>query len=322
MSKQVKWGILSAADIAGKFVDSHRLVTDSSIAAVGARTLERAQAFAAKYEILKAYGSYEELLADDEINAIYIATVHSHHARWVKAALEAGKHVLCEKSFALTPEEVEECMALAAEKKLFLMEAMWMRFLPIFSHVHRWMEEGKIGEVKQVRADFSILGENPRLFERKMGGGTLLDTGVYPLNFACMFLGYDPVQVTGAANVQQGVDVAASYTLRYENGGLATLNSAVNVEGPKEGHIVGSKGIIHLHHFWEAERATLWVNEEMVEEATAPHGITGFSYEIQEAVDCILAGKTGSERMPMTDTLKIARIQDTLFRQWGVDFRS
>lgn len=319
----VKWGILSAAEIAEKFVVSNALVENSEIVAVGARTYERAKQFAERNGIAKAYGSYEELLQDAEINAIYVATVHSCHYQWVMAALHAGKHVLCEKSFGLSPDEVIECKNLAEEKGLFLMEAMWMRFLPIFPHVFRWIQEGRIGKVKQVRADFSLAGENPRLFDKAVGGGGLLDTGVYPLNFACMFLGYDPIQVTGVAHVENGVDYGAAYTLLYPDGGLAVLSCAVDFEGGKDARITGTKGYIAFdHHFWEAEKASLFVNGELVEEAAAPHGDTGFCFEIQESVNCILSNKQQSEIMPMSDTLKIANIQAKLFDDWGVSFSS
>ena len=323
--RTIRWGILAAAGIASRFCASNRRVENSVTAAVAARSYEKAEQFAEKNGVPVCYGSYDGLLADESIDAVYVATVHTLHARWVKRALEAGKHVLCEKSFGMSPQEAEECAALAKEKGLFLMEAMWTKFLPIYDDVRLWIDSGLIGRIRQIRADFSFKGSAERLFTPELGGGGLLDTGVYPLNFACMFLGYDPVEVTGTADVRDGVDVASAFTLKYRDGGLALLSCGVNFNGPQDGVITGDCGSIRIKRFWEAEKAELYdENEELVNTAYASHGGAGFSYEIDEAVRCILSGRVQSEVMPMEYTVKISRMQRKLFDVFGIykEYRS
>ena len=321
---RLRWGILSAARIANKFCEGVRSLPDADLAAVGARDGQRAREFAQKWQIPKAYGSYEELVNDPEVDAIYVATTHNFHREHTLLALNAGKPVLCEKPFAINAAESADMVSAARRNRLFLMEAMWTRFFPIMAKVRELVRDGAIGEPRMVQADFGFRGDydpNSRLFDPKLGGGALLDVGIYVVSFASMVLG-EPDRVEGLATLApNGVDEQAAITLGYPSGALASLTTAVRTSTQHEATILGTEGRIRIHpEFWKPERMTLYRNGRDPEDIHLPSTGSGFNYEAAEVARCLRERKLESDVMPLDETLAIMRTLDKLRDRWGIRY--
>ncbi|MDE7279734.1 MAG: Gfo/Idh/MocA family oxidoreductase, partial [Oscillospiraceae bacterium] len=232
MSNTVNWGIMATGKIARTFAKAVLSVSDAKLYACASRTAEKAAKFGKLYGAEKSYGSYEELAADPNIDIVYVASPMSCHYENVKLCFEHGKNVLCEKSITMDSAQLEELIAIAKRKDLFFMEAMWMKCLPSFLKAKEWFTDGKIGEIKAVRADFSNPVEydpTDRLFRADLGGGALLDLGVYPLTLITAFLGYEPKQVLSDVNVDHGVDMDEAVILKYENA-YASMVAGFDIE--------------------------------------------------------------------------------------------
>ena len=283
MKDTIGWGILGAGRIAGKFATESKLVPGTRLVAVGSRSAEKAEEFARQNGVERAYGSYAELVADPDVDAIYVATLHPQHCEHTLLALDAGKAVLCEKPFAVTGREARQMIERARERKLFLMEAMWARFNPITVQVRRWIAEGRIGEPRMVTIDFGFRAAwNPesRLLNPALAGGALLDVGVYVLAYASMVFGR-PAQIQAAAHIgESGVDEQTAMVLKYAGGQIASLTCAVRTPSPQGARIDGTEGAIEIPAFWRAPVARLIRPKEDPVEAT---GDFGFQYEIAEA---------------------------------------
>lgn len=323
MNGTIRWGILSAANIAHKFANSNALVRGSEIIAVAARTLAKAQEFAAMHSIPKAYGSYHELLQDPAIDAVYIATIHPYHAEWVKAAILAGKAVLCEKPLGMTAVQAQECAALAQENGVFLMEGMWAPFLPVYQTIKKWIVDQRIGNPRMVTAEFAFMdphGSEGRLLNPALGGGCLLDLGVYTTYFAGEILGFDPVSVDGIIRkTATGVDGTAVYTLQYKNGAIAALTCGVDYAGANQARIYGEKGSIHIENFSFDPRATLYIDDfPMATDYHREDDKQSFQYEIAHVVDCLNQKLTQSNIIPLSHTIKVAQITDILLKKYGI----
>jgi predicted dehydrogenase len=249
-SSPICWGILGTGAIAKAFAQDLNRLPDAELRAIASRDLSTAQGFATQFDVLRAYGSYEELVQDPEIDVVYIATPHVRHKQDVMMCLEAGKAVLCEKPFALNAQESREMIALARQKQVFCMEAMWMRFMPLVQQVREWVQAGKIGEVRSLTANFGYpvaFDANSRFFSPELGGGTLLDRGIYPLSLAFYLLGV-PSQVTAAATLATtGVDVYSAMQLSYGSGATAVIYSTMRQMTSNEVWIEGTKGVIQIH---------------------------------------------------------------------------
>lgn len=325
MSKVIKWGILGPGGIARHFVEGIPYVQHAEVAAVGSRSLEKAKDFAEKYGIPRFYGSYQELLADPELDIIYVATPHPSHKEYALDCLKAGKAVLVEKPITMNTVEAEELVAYARQAKLFLMEAMWTRFLPVMAQVRSWLAEGRIGDIRMVKADFGFrIGWDPenRLLNPELGGGALLDVGIYTVSLASMIFGCQPEQIRSLAHIgETGVDEQYSLLLGYPGGQTAVLNGAVRTGMPNDAWILGTEGHIHIPEFFMAEFATLTVSsQEPVVYAPDLKG-PGYQYEAAEAVRCLLEGKLESDGMPLDETLGILRILDQVRGQWGLKYK-
>jgi len=315
----VRWGIVCAAKFAHKFVKAEAVVENSRIAAVAARDAGKAEAFAGLHGIPKAYGGYERLFADPEVNAVYIASVHSVHKELILRGLAAGKHVFCEKPLCMNAGEVRECMTAAREKGLFLMEAMALPFLPAHRKIRKWVADGRIGEVRLVRADFSFNDPGPpegRLLAPALGGGALLDIGVYTLHFACGILGYSPTEITGVTRFspETGVDTGGTYSLLYPGGAVAALTCGIDYLGPYDGAVFGTEGKIFVSDFSWPGHLELRSKTALLEAWDFSQGEESYQHEINEAVSCILAGKPESDIMPLWKSLKAAEIIDKLLK--------
>ncbi|MCM3781786.1 Gfo/Idh/MocA family oxidoreductase [Neobacillus mesonae] len=323
MSKTIKWGILGTGWIASQFTKDLAFASNGEAYAVGSRNLDSASRFAAEYGIEKAHGSYEDLVNDSEIDAIYVATPHPFHKENVLLCLRAGKAVLCEKPFTVNAAELEEVVSYAKENKIFLMEGMWTRFLPAIRQVREWIAQEKIGEIKLVKADFGFRADdNPegRLLNPNLGGGALLDAGIYPVSFASMIFGAEPKQVWSTADIgKTGVDEQFSLLFDYGSGKTAQLNGAVRLGLTNEAYIYGTEGYIRIPSFLNAATAVLHVNgnEEVFEDNRTS---LGYAFEAEEVGRCLSEGETESSVIPLEESVAIMKLLDQIRGQWGLRY--
>jgi predicted dehydrogenase len=321
-----RWGILGTGNIASQFAKGLSVLDDAELVAVGSRTAEPARAFGERYGVPRRHASYAELASDPDVDAIYVASPHTYHKEHTLLCLAAGKPVLCEKPFAINAAEAEQMVAAARERGLFLMEAMWTRFLPHIARLRELLAAGAIGEVRQVRADFSFRAEfdpQHRLFNPALGGGGLLDVGIYPAALASMILGA-PAQIAALADLgATGVDEQAALVFGYPAGQLAVLTCATRTNAIHEALILGTRGHIKLHEaWWRPSSLTLSVDGQPDEEF-APEAVgNGYNYEAAEVMRCVRAGRRESEIMPLDETLALARTFDTVREQWGLRYPS
>ncbi|MDB6064892.1 MAG: Oxidoreductase domain protein [Pedosphaera sp.] len=266
MAEKIRWGILGAGNIAGKFAEGLGTLLDAELVAVGSRSQAGADAFAKRFSVARRHASYETLVNDTMVDAIYVSTPHSLHAENILMALEAGKPVLCEKPFTINAREAQTVIAKARAKKLLVMEAMWTRFLPIMVRLREMLAEGIIGEARMLTADFGFRTEARagRLVDPALGGGALLDVGIYPVSLASMLFGV-PSQVTGVADLgPTGVDEQAAVALGHPGGKLALLSTSIRTNTPHEADIVGTLGRLRLHaSWWKGADMTLYFNAHL-----------------------------------------------------------
>ncbi len=323
MTDKIRWGILGPGNIAHKFAKGLAVISDAELVAVGSRSLERANSFADAYSVDARYGSYEELANDRSVDVIYVATPHPFHREHTLLCLEAGKAVLCEKPISINAQTTKDMVNTAREKRIFLMEAMWTRFLPTIVKAREWIADGRIGDVRLVKADFGFrVGWNPasRLLDPNLGGGSLLDVGVYTISLAHLIFGSAPSQVAGLAHLgETGVDEQAGMVLGFQNGGLAVLCSAVRANTPQEARIIGTDGSIHIPDFWHSTTATLSVANEVVDQIDKPFQGSGYEYEAMEVNRCLRAGELESPIMPLQESIEVMETADELRGQWGFE---
>ena len=295
---------------------------DAVCLAVGSRSQASADRFGDKWGIPRRYPTYEALAADPDVDVIYIATPHNLHYENMKLCLNAGKHVLCEKSLTVNAAEAEECMALAKEKGLFLMEAMWMKFMPSIQQMQAWIADGRIGTIRLLQANFAFnipFDPNGRLYDPNLAGGALLDMGIYPSTLAHLVLG-KPERILSAAHLgQTGVDELNTAIWEYADGAQAVLMSTQRLERPCDAFIIGSKGYIKLHeYFWFSQKLTLKQSGQEAEVMQVPYEGNGYGYEVREVHDCLRAGKLESAVVTHADTLEIMTLLDEIRAQWGL----
>lgn len=321
----IRWGIIGAGNISSTFATALNSMRDVKLAAVASRNLNRAEEFAKKFGIDKAYGSYEELAADPEIDVIYIGTPHPEHKENAALCIKHGKAVLCEKSFTLNEKDSLYLTTLAAEHRVFLMEAMWTKFLPVTRKVKEWLKEGRIGELRHIRASFGFHTEfNPdsRLYNPELGGGALLDVGVYPITYVIHMVDCLPEQVLSSAVIgKTGVDERNVILMKFPQGILAELSSAVSAEIGYDAEMIGDKGRIYVPRFWCAEEAMLYNSRNELEETIEfPFQVNGYVHEAEEVNRCLREGLLESKLLPLKDTLSIMRIMDGIRSEWGLKY--
>ncbi len=325
MSKTVRWGILGTGKIARAFAAALKDTPDAVLAGVGSRSIEGAAAFAAEFGGTP-HGSYEALVGAADVDLVYVGTPHPMHVANVRLALEAGKGVLCEKPFTMNRREAGELVALARANNLFLMEAMWTRFLPALAEVRRIVDAGEIGKVTQVIADIGFkadVGPEHRLFNPALGGGALLDIGIYPLSIALALLG--PVaSVAAQADLgPTGVDEQAALVLRHENGGMSVCSCSLRARLPGELTIAGELGHVRMDTlFYRARTVTVARADGSARTVATPYLGNGYVHEIIEAQRCWQAGLVESPGMTHADTLALMGIMDEARRQAGVRYAS
>lgn len=309
------WGIMGTGRIAHTFAQAVNYVSDAQLYAVASRTQEKADDFSKQYNAKVAYGSYEEMVHDENIDIIYIATPMSAHFENCKLCLENGKNVLLEKAVTMNACEFEKLIALAKEKNLFLMEAMWTKCRPTFLKAKEWAKSGLIGDVKMVKADFCNtvkLDKSDRLFAKELGGGAILDLGVYTITFACEFLGYEPKAIHCGKRIgATGVDFDAGIMLEYEDA-FASMTCGFDIPCHNNATVIGTKGRIELGDWFFCTGKARLVSDEgdLIEEIDIPNLCNGYEYEIQEAQKMLFEGKKESELVPLCETLAVMKIMD------------
>lgn len=324
MKEKIRWGILSTGNISKQFARGLRAVADAELLAVGSRTKASADAFGREFGAARCYGSYAELAADPDVDAIYVSTPHPFHKENTILCLEAGKAVLCEKPFAMNAKEAEEMIAIARRNKVFLMEAMWTRYLPAICEVRRLLRANAIGNVRLLQADFGFRAPfNPqsRLFAPELGGGALLDVGVYVVSFASMIFG-KPQNITGLAHLgDTGVDELCTLVLKHDGGAMASLSAAISTTTPHEANLLGTEGRLRIHApFFKAEKISIIRPGKSDEILNFPIAGNGYNYEAAEVGRCLREGHLESETLPLAETLEIMRSMDEARHQWGLKY--
>lgn len=321
---KIRWGILGTGAIAGTFVEGLKVLPDAEIPAVGSRSEASAEKFGDAKGIPRRYPTYEDLVADPDVDVVYVATPHPFHAENVELCLNAGKAVLCEKPFTMNAAEAERVVGLARERGLFLMEGMWSRFFPLMGELRRLLAGGGIGEVRMLTADFGFrtdLNPRSRLFDPGLGGGALLDVGVYCVSLASMVLG-PPSRAVGLAHLgETGVDEQAALVLEHGEGRLSNLSFGVRTRTPQEATVLGTEGRVRVHSdWWRPEAMTVSRSGEDDRTIEAPVSGNGFNYEAAEVMECLRAGKTESDIMPLDETVNALRRMDEVRAGWGLRY--
>jgi len=321
-SQIIRWGIVGPGRIASLVIKDFPYVDGAEALAVASRSAERAEAFATKHGLPRAYGSYHEIMNDPDVDVLYIATPHPQHHAIALAAIAAGKAVLIEKTFTATVAGAEQIIDAAKRHQIFTMEAMWTRFQPAIVAARVLIDDGAIGEVRQLQADLGVdrpYDPTDRLFDPAQGGGAMLDLGVYVVSFAQYFLGTpDRIEVTGSLT-PAGVDAEAGLLLAYEDGRAATLLISLKHHTPGAARIQGTKGWIEVPpRFHHPHRMLLCRRGQEPETISRPPLGTGYSHELIEVTECVRAGRTESLIMPLADTLAVQRILNEACERLGV----
>ena len=324
--RDIRWGIIGCGGIANTFAASLNALDSGVLLAGASCTQGKAAAFAEKHGLGRSYSDYSALVADPDIEAVYVATTHNFHYDNVKLCLDHGKHVLCEKPFTINAAQTRELIQLAQAKELFLMEGLWTRFLPSIIHLQELVTGGAIGEVKSVFANFFLgrdFSPEHRLRNRALAGGALLDLGIYPINMASIVFGRQPMNIESAVDLDEetGVDASSYYFFDYGPRRRAVLAASYTQAAPTEALICGTQGFIRLPHFHGAQELQLYRSGQAPEVLEFTYGEgQNFKYEIAHAMECIAAGKTQSDIMPHTETLAVMETMDTLRAQWALTY--
>lgn len=317
---KMKMAILGAGQIAHKMAATITKMETVEAYAIAARDAKRAQAFGEQYGFTKAYGSYEEMLADKEVELVYIATPHSHHYAHIKMCLEHQKHVLCEKSFTVNAKQAREVLQMAERKGLLLTEAIWTRYIPSRKMLNDIIESGVIGKATSLTGNLGyVLGDVTRMVEPSLAGGALLDVGVYMVNFAMMVFGNKISKVTSCAVMsEKGVDYSDSITMIFEDGEMAVMHSSMLSALNRRASIFGDKGYIEVTNVNNIEKIRVFdENHKELAEYMPPEQITGYEYEVEACRRAIQEGKTQCSEMPHEETIRVLEIMDEMRRSWG-----
>jgi predicted dehydrogenase len=324
VSEDIRWGIVGPGRIAESVIGDFDVVDGARAVAVASRSIDRARAFADEHDIERAHGSYAEILADPDVDVLYVATPHPQHYAFALAALRAGKALLVEKSFTATAAGAAEVVALARETGTFVMEAMWTRFQPAVVALRELVADGAIGEVRSVQADLGVSASyDPadRKFALELGGGALLDVGVYVVSFAQMLLGTPERVVATGSLFPSGVDAEAALLLDYGDGRSATLTTSLQYALPGQARVFGTAGWIDvLPRFHHPQTIVLHRAGAEPETITRPPLGRGYAHELIEVTDGVRAGRSESAVMPLADTVAVQRILQEAADQLGVPF--
>jgi predicted dehydrogenase len=319
----VRWGIVGPGRIADKVVRDVPLVPGAQAAAVASRSIDRAEAFAAEHGIARAHGSYRDLIDDPDVDVLYIATPHPQHRAVALAALRAGKAIMVEKAFTVTPRATREIADLARASGVFAMEAMWTRFQPAVVRMRELMSDGAIGDVRAVQVDLGVrnpLKPGDRFTDRELGGGALFDLTVYPISFAQMLLGTPTAVAARGVVTDDGIDTEESVLLAFASGATAVLTATLRCATPGQARVFGTDGWIDvLPRFHHPETIVLHRHGREPEEITLPQVGGGYYHELVEVTECVAAGRPESATMPLADTVTVQEIMAEVAAQIGMD---
>ena len=316
-------GIIGTGWIAEKAAITLNGLTECEAYAVGSRAKETAEAFAAKWNIKKAYGSYAELIADPDVDLIYVGTPHSHHFEVTRDALLADKPCLVEKAFMANYRQAKEIVDLARQRKVFLAEAIWTRYQPVVGVVRNLIAEGRIGSPRLMTATLGYsMGNKPRIMRPDLCGGALLDLGVYALNFVRMFTDADIQSIDGhCVKSDTGMDLTNAITIILKDGILANVQSRAACVGDNIGVIAGPEGNLIIDNINNPQKVTVNTHDrEFVEDIHVPQQITGYEYQFVACRQALIDGLLEPREMPLEETLYIMQLMDDLRRQWGVRY--
>ena len=319
----MKIGILGAGNIAENMANTLNGMEDAEFYAIGSRSQEKAEQFAKEFGAEKAYGSYEELVRDPEVELVYIATPHSHHYEHAKLCIEHGKPVLCEKAFMANAKQAKEIYELAEERKVFITEAIWTRYLPSRKMINEVIASGEIGEVTFVTANLGYdIKEKERLMKPELAGGALLDVGIYPLTFISMVLGNEIREVLSTCTkTETGVDEQNAVILKYENGVMATAHSGMLAGTEQYGIVYGTKGYLIAENINNVTGIKVYTKErELVKELKVPKQITGFEYQVRASMKAIREGSLECPEIPHAESVIMMELMDRLRADWGIRY--
>lgn len=322
--KDYKWGIIGPGKIANKFAVALNLAGNASLEAVASRDASRARDFAEKFGAARYYDSYEQLADDPAIDAIYIATPHGYHAQQALLCLQKGKAVLCEKPMALSARQVQMMIKASVDNQAFLMEAMWTRFLPVMEKTLELIRIGRLGKLKYIRGDFGFSGPyhpDNRMYSMELGGGSLLDIGVYPLFLVLQLMGEPDIIKAAARLAPTGADEDCHAILQYRDGRSAVITSSFTCQTSITAEIAGEEGMILLPSPWyKCDSLTLLRPNEEAQAIAVEPMINGFEYQIREVHQCLEKGLLESPSMSHTFSLTLARVMDAIRKQIGVKY--
>ena len=325
MEDKIRWGIAGLGNIANKFAADLRLVSDAELTAVGSRNIDKAAAFAQDHGVAHYYGSYLELFASPEVDVIYIATPHTSHCDLSLQCMERGKHVLCEKPMGINSSEVKKMIDSARKNKVFLMEALWSRLNPSIEQVYERINNGDIGRVSYLRADFAFYSldrhKSGRLLNPELAGGSLLDIGIYPVFLAYLVLGM-PVKILAASNFYStGVEIQTGMVFTYPDA-MAVLYSGLTSRSEMKAEISGTTGSFTLEPRWHETQGYALESSGEMEFIDMPTQGKGYSYEISEVNNCLRSGKLESDKWSHQNSLDLHSILDEIRSLGGVKFPS
>ncbi|MCR9251360.1 MAG: Gfo/Idh/MocA family oxidoreductase [bacterium] len=321
--QQIRWGILGLGKIARKFTSDLKTLPGAKLQAVASRDLMKSRGFALEFGAESAYGSYEELAQDPEVDVVYIATPHVFHSAYSLLCLNHKKAVLCEKPFAMDSDEVTEMIDCAKANNVFLMEAMWTRFLPHYQYVLDLVSKKKFGEVISVEADFGFKAafdpEN-RVWKKELGGGSLLDVGIYPIFAALSILGYPNEVLAAGSFAETSVDRETKVLFSYSNEQTAVLRSSLAAHTPTEAIIYCENGTIKLNTRFHEPTTVSLITEDSTSEKSFDYDTIGYSYEAQHVMECLWQGKKESPLMAWQDSLELISLLDEVRIQIGLQY--
>jgi dihydrodiol dehydrogenase / D-xylose 1-dehydrogenase (NADP) len=326
--QNLKWGIMGPGLVARTLADALKIHPDCQLQAVASKTISKAESFAKKYGAEHAL-SYQELAENEEIDIIYVATTHNFHYENAKLALEHGKHVVIEKPFTVNANEAKELVQIAKRNNLFLMEAIWVRFLPSLKLLKARLQDGTIGEPKLF--DISVGGfvgaeYRERLTNPALAGGATLDLGIYPISFVCFMLGEIPSEIKSMTRFSEsGVDEISCYQFRFPSGCFATIKVSYNLKMKNDSYIYGSKGQIKFPDSLSGESFTISKHDGTNEisetmEIEEKNSDNGFIYQVEEVVHCLQEGKMESEIIPLSESIAIMEVMDKMRAEWGFKY--
>ncbi len=324
MTKNYRWGILGAGRIAEKFCTAINFVEGSEVYAVASRDINNAMDFAGRHNASKFYDNYNELIQDENVDIIYIATPHAFHHQQTIACLQNKKAVLCEKPMSLSYRHTKEMIGAAKKNKVFLMEGMWTASMPFIEKILSLIKDDVIGKPKYVSANFGFatpVDLGGRLYNKSLGGGSMMDVGVYPLYLATLILG-EPVLIKSVSSLAAtGIDEYCNIVLQYADGATVHLISSIVFNTAVDAEIIGTKGSIKIKNPWfKATQFSLQLNDGTTEEFSMPHLSNGFEHEIKEVMQCLDKGLLQSNKMPHQLSLSLSKTIDEILRQAGVEY--